>query len=166
MRTFASGSVRTGVLGLGLAVAVGTAGLSSPAPVAEPPAYRLTISDLMTAVIQPRHIKLWLAGQAADWAYAEYETGNLGGAFGRLAEAVPTYRDLATADMLSAFTKPQLAALESAVKAKDQRAFVSAYEGLTLGCNQCHEATGHPTVVIQTPGSSSFPDQVFAPAPK
>ena len=32
----------------------------------------------MNTVIQPRHIKLWLAGNARNWPYAEYERHNIG----------------------------------------------------------------------------------------
>lgn len=117
----------------------------------------------MTAVIQPRHTKLWLAGNAGNWDYADYEARNLAGAFGRVARALPTYQEVPTAELVSAFAKPQLEAVTAAVKAKDKRAFASAFEGLTLGCNQCHQATNHALVVIQTPGSNPFADQEFKP---
>ncbi|HEY1413286.1 MAG TPA: hypothetical protein VGF36_14160, partial [Rhodopila sp.] len=61
-----------------IALAAGTAAPS--AKKAEPPVYRPVTSDLMNAFIQPRHIKLWLAGKAQNWEYAEYERHNLGGA--------------------------------------------------------------------------------------
>lgn len=132
----------------------------------EPPAYRFVTSDLMNTVIQPRHTKLWLAGKAQNWDVAEYERHNIGGALARIATAIPTYKDQSTADLIAAFATPQLAELESAIKAKDEAAFAAAYEALTTGCNQCHTATDHAMVVIQTPGSNPFPDQVFAPQPK
>jgi hypothetical protein len=132
----------------------------------EPPTYRLVTSDLMNTVIQPRHTKLWLAGQAQNWDLAEYERHNIGGALARIATAIPTYKDQSTADLIAAFATPQLAELESAIKAKDEGAFAAAYVALTTGCNQCHMATDHAVVVIQTPGSNPFPGQVFAPQPK
>jgi len=68
------------------AVAIGFAASQSLA--AEPEAvhsarseYLPSISDLMTATIQPRHERLWRAEQAGDWIFAAYELGNLGGAF-------------------------------------------------------------------------------------
>jgi hypothetical protein len=96
--------------------------------------YRPVTSDLMNAYIQPRHIKLFLAGTAQNWTFAEYERHNIGGALNRL--------------------------LDTAIKAKDPAAFRVAYEGLTTGCNQCHVATGHDMVVMQSPATDSFPDQV------
>jgi mono/diheme cytochrome c family protein len=115
----------------------------------------------MNAFIQPRHEKLWLAGKARNWEYAEYERHNIGGALRRLAEAVPEYKGQPMKDLIAVFATPQLAALDTAIKAKDPAAFKTAYEGLTTGCNQCHQATGHGMVVMQTPATDSFPDQVF-----
>jgi hypothetical protein len=136
------------------------------APKAEPPAYRLVTSDLMTALIQPRHSKLWLAGKARNWVFAEYERHNLGGAFARLEKAAPEYKGRPMRDMIAAFAKPQLEALAIAISKKDETAFKTAYENLTLGCNQCHESTGNAMVVLRTPAADAFPDQSFqAPSP-
>jgi cytochrome c553 len=145
-----------------IAVAVKTTG-SDATPV-EVLTYRPVTSDLMNAFIQPRHIKLFLAGSAQNWEYAEYERHNIGGALGRLAIAVPDYNGQSMERLIEAFATPQLAALDAAIKAKDVAAFRTAYEGLTTGCNQCHQATGHGMVVLQTPATNSFPDQVFRAA--
>ena len=134
---------------------------SPPAHETEPSVYRPVTSDLMNAVIQPRHIKLWLAGKAENWEYAEYERHNIGGALARIATAIPTYKDQSTTDLIAAFATSQLAQLEVAIKARNQTAFVAAYEGLTAGCNQCHQATDHAMVVMRTPDSDPFPDQIF-----
>src|ERR1700730_2244615 len=69
-----------------------------------PPVYRPVMSDLMNSIIQPRHIKLWLAGKDRNWAYADYELHNLQGAFPRMAVAIPLYHDKPVTDMLDAFT--------------------------------------------------------------
>jgi hypothetical protein len=128
--------------------------------------YRPVTSDLMNAVIQPRHIKLWLAGQARNWDYAEYERHNIGGALGRLATAIPDYKGQPMSELIAAFATPQLDALAVAIKGKDPAAFKTAYEGLTMGCNQCHQATEHEMIVMQTPATDSFPDQAFQSAGK
>jgi hypothetical protein len=157
---------------VGLAAATGLAFAAQPgtlaptAPEPEPPTYRPVTSDLMTAFIQPRHIKLWLAGVAKNWDYAEYERNNIGGALARLATAVPTYQGQNMKALVAAFATPQLAALQEAIKAKDETAFAQAYDELTIGCNQCHQATGHAMVVMQTPHQDDFPDQVFSPPSK
>jgi hypothetical protein len=123
--------------------------------------YRPVTSDLMNTVIQPRHIKLWLAGRAQNWEYADYERHNIGGALHRLAEAIPTYKGQSMSALVEAFATPELDALDTAIKAKDPVAFKRGYENLTTGCNQCHQATGHAMIVMQTPAADAFPDQAF-----
>lgn len=133
------------------------------APDPAPSIYRPVTSDLMNSIIQPRHIKLWLAGKAGNWAFADYERHNLGGAFARMAAAIPTYKGTKVTDLLDAFAKQPLADLDTAIKAKDPQAFAKAYGELTDGCNGCHQSTDHALVVIKTPAAPNFPDQEFAP---
>ncbi|MEA2737460.1 MAG: hypothetical protein QOH05_767 [Acetobacteraceae bacterium] len=150
------------------ASAVGVAATSpeKPAqapPAAHAPAYVPVTSDLMNAVIQPRHIKLWLAGKSKNWVFADYERHNIGGALARMATAIPTYHGSSTKELIAAFATPGLADLDKAIKAKDETAFADAYRGLTTGCNGCHQATGHEMVVVKVPDSNPFSDQDFAP---
>ena len=130
-------------------------------PPANQPIYRPSISDLMNDAIQPRHIKLWLAGEAGNWALAEYERHNINGAFGRIATAIPSVKGAQMADLIAAFVAPNLTTLANAIKAHDQNGFAGAYAALTDGCNACHQATGYPMVVIQSPAGGAFPDQDF-----
>jgi hypothetical protein len=137
---------------------------SGPAPqTTRPSAYTPVTSDLMIDVIQPRHIKLWLAGKSRNWVFADYERHNIGGALARMAAAIPSYKGTANADLIAAFATPQLADLDTAIKAKNETGFVTAYRSLTTGCNGCHQATGHEMVVIKVPDGDSFPDQDFRP---
>jgi hypothetical protein len=130
---------------------------------AEPQPYRPTLSDLMTATIQPRHIKLGLAGQEKNWPHAAYELGNLKGAFDRAGHAWPMYRTTNMADLIEATTKAPMATLAAAITAGDVGKFNEAYEELTETCNACHQSTDHALVVIRVPKVSSFPDQDFRP---
>jgi hypothetical protein len=131
-----------------------------------PSVYVPVTSDLMNDVIQPRHIKLWLAGTSRNWVFADYERHNIGGALARMATAIPSYKGASTSSLIASFVTPQLADLDTAIKAKDETAFAEAYRALTVGCNGCHQATGHEMVVIKVPDSNPFPDQDFsAPAP-
>jgi hypothetical protein len=162
--------IPTIAVGFGILAAT-AAGVAATAPSASGPATRTVgpsiyvpaTSDLMNDVIQPRHIKLWLAGQSRNWVFADYERHNIGGALVRMAAAIPSYKGTANADLIAAFTAPQLADLDSAIKAKNETEFVTAYRALTAGCNGCHQATGHELVVIQVPDSDPFPDQDFRP---
>jgi hypothetical protein len=133
----------------------------STRPSTDPPPYRPVTSDLMNAFVQPRHIKLWLAGKDQNWVFADYERHNIGGVFSRLAAAIPTYKGAPNADLIATFVTPQLAALDAAIKAKNEGAFIEAYGALTNACNGCHQATGHEWVVIKVPDSGSVSDQDF-----
>jgi len=154
--------------GLAATLAAATAPAAEPdgpaaAPkAAETPVYRPVTSDLMNAFIQPRHIKLWLAGKNGNWDYAEYERHNIGGALARMAAAILVYKDQRTANLIAAFATPQLADLRIAIKAKDAATFRTAYGALTTGCNQCHQTTNHEMVVVRVPDRDPFPDQEFA----
>jgi hypothetical protein len=135
---------------------------AGPEP-ATPAVYRPSVGDLMTIAVQPRHIKLGLAGQEKNWTYAAYELRELQGAFERLARAVPTYRSMDMADLITATTKAPMEDVAAAVKSGDAAKFAEAYAQLTATCNACHQATEHGAVVIQVPKASAFPDQDFRP---
>ncbi|MFM8534163.1 MAG: hypothetical protein ACKOEC_11385 [Acidimicrobiia bacterium] len=128
----------------------------------DPPAFRPTLGDLMTAYVQPRHLKIGLAGQARNWEYLAYEVHELEETFEAIERHVPRYRNVAMSDLMKMIEDP-LKAVEGAIKARDGAAFDAAYTRLTDGCNACHVATAHRMIVIVAPRSSSFPNQSFAP---
>jgi hypothetical protein len=70
----------------GTIIVVGVVTAQQPHPAA--------VGDLMTAFVQPRHIKLGLAGREDNWPYAAYELDQLRETFADLAEILPRYRDL------------------------------------------------------------------------
>jgi hypothetical protein len=128
---------------------------------AVPQAYLPSLSDLMTTTIQPRHIKLGLAGQEKNWPHAAYELGNLKGAFDRAAHAWPMYRTTNMAALIEATIKAPMDHVAAAIKAADAGKFSEAYEILTETCNACHQSTDHGLVVIRVPKVSPYPDQDF-----
>ena len=130
----------------------------APAQTAQPD-YHPSLGDLMTMAVQPRHIKLGLAGRARDWTYLGYEAGELRNAFNRVARTVPAYRNSDMAGMISSNIKEPLDRLDEAIKARDGRRFDVAYAEVTRACNTCHQGLGHPEVVIQVPQAWMFPDQ-------
>lgn len=132
---------------------------ASPAPSAAN--YVPSISDLMIATIQPRHVRLWVAARCGDWSFAAYELGNLKGAFDRVARAHPIEREIPLQEMISSVTAQPFEDLHKAIEAKDRAAFSEAYGDLTSACNSCHQATNHGVVVIRTPTDSSISDQDF-----
>lgn len=135
-------------------------GIPAPAPAT----YRPGLGDLMTATVQPRHIKLGLAGQAANWTYAAYELHELQEAFERVTRVWPRYRrTMPIGDMIESTVNQPMAALGLAIKAGDARQFAAAYGQLTSGCNACHRSAERPMIVIRPPDSSPYPDQDFRP---
>jgi len=120
----------------------------------------------MTALVQPRHIKLGVAGSNQNWAYAAYELDQLRETFADLADILPKYRDLSIPDMIKSTVKDPLAALDWAIEAKDSNQFSVTYRQLTAACNTCHQSYDRAVIVIQPPTASAFPDQDFRPAAK
>jgi len=112
----------------------------------------------MIATIQPRHERLWRAGQDENWDFAAYELGNLHGAFERLGRAHPTTHDISFPEMIGSVTAQPFKELNSAIQSKDGAAFAKAYAGLTDACNSCHQALNHGAIDIQVPSPTSGSD--------
>jgi hypothetical protein len=145
------------------AVATGLARAQAPAQADTSPAYRPGLGDLMTMTVQPRHIKLALAGRQKNWTYAAYELHELQEAFDRAAQAWPQWQSVPIAQLMPAATKDAIASLGRAINDGASDRFMAAYEHLTDACNACHQAANRPMVVIRVPDASSFPDQDFEP---
>lgn len=136
---------------------------AGPALAQAPEPYRPGLGDLMTMTVQPRHIKLLLAGHEQNWAYAKYELHELQEAFDRSVKVWPRFKGLPLGGMVDAIAKGPMDELAKAIAGKDEVAFDAAYEKLTEGCNACHQAANVGMVVIKVPNGSSFPDQDFRP---
>lgn len=134
---------------------------AAPAAVLAQPEYHPSLGDLMTMAVQPRHLKLGIAGREKNWAYAKYEVSELRNAFARVARTIPVYRNADLAALMTALTTDPLKNVEQAIAAGDAGKFKAAYAKLTGTCNTCHLSQEHPMVVIQVPGASTFPDQDF-----
>jgi hypothetical protein len=133
---------------------------NSPAP---PPAYRPGLGDLMTMTVQPRHLKVGLAGQEQNWAYAAYELHELQESFERVARTWPKWRQVEIAETIKATIEAPMDAVARAIKAKDAAKFTESYGQLTATCNACHQSANVGLVVIQVPKSSPFANQDFRP---
>jgi hypothetical protein len=130
-----------------------------------PADYHPSMGDLMTMAIQPRHIKLHLAGAQENWTYAGYELGELRNAFARITRTIAQYRTIDTANMTAVVTQAPLDALDQAIKARSPTQFALAYAQLTQACNACHQSLDHAEVVIKVPAAAMFPDQEFQQPP-
>ncbi len=127
------------------------------------PDYHPSMGDLMTMAVQPRHVKLGLAGKQQNWPYASYELSELRNAFARIARTLPQYQSWDTAATVTAMTQAPFAALDQAIKARSTAQFAAAYTQLTHACNVCHQTLNHAAVVIKVPDAAMFPDQDFRP---
>jgi hypothetical protein len=130
---------------------------------AQPEKHPAALGDLMTAFIQPRHIKLGLAGYEQNWRYAGYELDQLRATFADVAEIMPKYRDVSIPDMINSTVKKPLAAVEQAIKARDLGQFIVAYRNLSATCNACHRSYDREMIVIQPADGGAFSDQDFRP---
>ena len=127
------------------------------------PAYRPGLGDLMTMTVQPRHLKVGLAGQEQNWPYVRYELHELEESLERMARQWPKWREVDIAGLVIGSTKEPMAAVDEAAKAGDATRFNEAYGRLTAACNACHQSANVAMIVIQAPKGSPFTNQDFRP---
>jgi hypothetical protein len=148
-------------------------GLSQQAPAGQqeetraadlpPQPFNPQLAALMNMLIQPRHIKLGLAGKAENWALATYMYQEIKAGFGVIGRAVPRWKGLPIPDLIDAAMGQVWPVLDFAIKAGEPHQFMDSYQKLTQGCNNCHTTLDHAYVVIKFPEGSPFPDQEFSP---
>ena len=122
-------------------------------PAAEP--YQPGLGEIMS-LQQMRHIKLWFAGNAANWPLADYEIGELG-------EGFDDVRKLLGADIVDQHIGMPIEALQKAIDGKDRKAFIAAFDNLSAGCNACHHALDHGFIAIRRPNMLPYSNQNFVP---
>ena len=109
---------------------------------------------------------------AANWKLANYEIEELGEreelgeGFDDVVKFHPTHKDspLAPKDAIPRMVKVPLEDVRKAIEARDDAAFVAAYDELTTACNNCHAASNFGFNRVQRPTGNPYPDQVFQPA--
>jgi hypothetical protein len=151
-----------------LGIAAALPALGDDVPFAEPPPskpgdsnpYLTSLGDIMTSV-QLRDIKLWQAIKAKNWDLLNFELKQVEDG---MANAAMLYRNIPVEYIVSV-EKP-LVALREAIKTKDQAMARRSFGDLTAACNVCHNAAGVGFIVVQTPTTSPFSNQKFAPTQK
>ena len=89
----------------------------------------------------------WYAAQVDNWGMVQYQLKEAT----EIQELGETTRP-SKAELLKGFEHTFLDPLiDVAANTQDKAAFEVAYETAIGGCNACHQATGHPFVVIQLP---------------
>lgn len=152
-----------------LTAAVVTAQPKKPAPQSaapQAPGFQPGFDDLMTMLVQPRHIKLHYAGAAKNWELAAHQARSLRASLDRIGQAIPSYIGNNVNAANATFIIPQMDAIDAAIAAADAEKFATAYKDLTDGCNECHTYMERPFLVSKIPtGPNPYPDQDFEPAP-
>ena len=113
------------------------------------------LNDIMVQQ-QMRHIKLWFAGDAGNWPLADYELDQLKDGFDDVA-------NLLGGELAQQHVGGAISGLEKAIDAKSREAFVSAFDRLSAGCNECHRTLDHAFIMIQRPALNPYSDQNFPP---
>jgi hypothetical protein len=116
--------------------------------------------------VQSHHAKLWLAGNARNWDLADYQADELKELLEDIAKRIPVYKEVPVGKMIESATMAPIGEIEAAIKARDGKAFATAFDKLTTACNACHEAANRGFIVVQRPAASAFPNQSFAPKRK
>ena len=149
------------------AVAAVSFALLAPAALAgdakKPEPYVPGLGEFMTSAVQPHHIKIWMAGHAANWPLAEYEAKELRETFEDIATYQGVWNDFPITKLAEANLMSPLDELDKAIKDKNGAGFQKAYDKVSAGCNACHQATGNAAVSIRAPSGTDFPDQDFQP---
>jgi len=153
--------IRTSFAALAASICIAAATANAQdktAPAAPPPPKSgdniAGLGEIMT-LQQLRHIKLWFAGSAGNWALADYEIGELNEGF----EDVDKLLGGATVETM---VGAPLKALQKAVDDKNSAAFAASFDKLSAGCNACHHALDHAFIAIQRPTSLPYSDQNFS----
>jgi hypothetical protein len=124
--------------------------------------------DLMSMLVQPRHLKLFYAGTQKNWELAAAESRNLRSTFTRIAQTMPKYLNIGVEEATKAIIEPKMQTLDAAIAAADPKRFATAFNNLTAACNACHAYMERPYITIKVPdlaATSVFPDQEFRPLP-
>jgi hypothetical protein len=120
-------------------------------------AYVPGTGEIMNGIVQPHHLKLWLAGQNKNWELAEYERHQLQGGFKRIQIYHKGKPEAAAVAMIF----PAMDAIEKAIREKDANAFKSNFALLTNNCNTCHQALKNGFNIIVVPDAKSLGNQRF-----
>jgi hypothetical protein len=137
---------------------------SNPPAAAKTADMRPGLDDLMTMMVQPRHIKLYYAGTQRNWELAAFELGELRSALRRIEQAFPIYQNNDVHAALTIMIEPKLQGMAAAIAAANSRQFGKAFGELTQACNGCHVYLEHPFLVIKAPSrpqNGNYADQDF-----
>jgi hypothetical protein len=123
------------------------------------------LDDLMNMLVQPRHLKLWAAGQQRNWALAAFQLREMRNAFDRIAATIPKYSNVDLGPTFINIMDSQVRAVNGAIASQNSQQFMTAFGDLTAACNSCHEALNLGILVMKVPEVTGFPNQDFRAIP-
>ena len=118
--------------------------------------YKPGLGEFMSG-IQVHHAKLWYAGEAQNWALAEFELGEITEDLEAIKEYCPDRPEVKSITMID----PVIERISAVIKKKDAQLFKTNFILLTNTCNNCHTATHHEFNVIKIPDTPPFSNQDF-----
>jgi hypothetical protein len=124
--------------------------------------YAPGLGEIMS-LTQMRHLKLWFAGRAENWALASYETDELEEGFSDVVRFHPTHKGSSPplSQLVPEFMARPIEALRSSIERRDLVEFTAAYDSLTEGCNGCHRAAAFSFNVVERPSANPYSNQRF-----
>lgn len=120
------------------------------------------LGEIMTTV-HLHHAKLYFSAQNENWELAAYQLDEIKEGLDEATELHEHFKEVKTSlKELRHVTDKSMTEIETAIKEKNKKAFMGAFQSLTVSCNQCHQAADHGFIVIQVPTAPMFSNQKFA----
>lgn len=111
--------------------------------------------------IQRHANKLFFAGNKANWPLASFYVHELEESMEEIEDGHIEEDGINVSKLMKAMGIPALEMLEDAIEKKNVEEFNSAYINLVSNCNKCHQASGHPYIVIINPTTPALDNQQF-----
>ncbi len=123
--------------------------------------YTPGLGEFMTQ-LSYRHGKLWFAGQAQNWELAAYELDEIKEGLSDISQYHPNHHEVkGIPGQIERHMTAPIEQTAQAITAKNAEAFAAGFDGVTAGCNACHQANGFGFNVIVTPQANNYPNQQF-----
>ena len=148
------------VAAVALFIALDTRKAARPEVLAEPQEFELGAA---MGNMQRFTEKLYFAGQAGNWALADFYLHEINEITETIIKAKVVDEGVAVGEFMKGMLPPSIASVQEAIQSRDATQFMSRYEGLLTSCNACHTSTKHAFVKIVVPKEPTYQNQNFSP---
>lgn len=107
--------------------------------------------------------KLYFAGQAGNWALADFYLHEINETTEAIIKAKVVDEGMPVGELMKGMLPPSIASVQEAIQTRDAAQFASRYDGLLTSCNACHASTRHAFVKIVVPKEPTYQNQDFSP---